>query len=362
MKKKTVILGISGGIAAVKTPQLVKLLKRKGFRVECILTRGAKYFIQLTGQDFTNSDHIKLAQTADLILICPATANLLAKLAHGLADDFLTTVVLASRAPVLLCPAMNTLMWENPAVRENLQKLISRGFQIIGPVCGRLACGDEGIGRLEELSKIVAVVGNRLKIKDSLKSKKILVTAGPTREPIDDIRYITNSSSGKMGAAIAAAAVQRGAAVKLLMGQTDFVTAKDLQALVKQHAPNFDIIFHAAAVGDFAPVKLFGKLSSRRPLSLKLKPQPKILAEIKKINPKICLIGFKAEYGLDRLGLQAGAQATVVNDVSRPDIGFGSDDNEVTLVLPDKKILIRKAPKTVIAETLLDLLARYYHW
>lgn len=381
MRPKTIILGISGGIAAIKAPQLVKLLQEQGLEVICVLTRGASNFVKLKGnkvytelfeQDFDprkilakrKVEHIDLADKADLVLIAPATANLLAKLAHGLADDYLTTLILASKAPLIVCPAMNMNMWHNSAVQENLGILKQRGVQIIEPVAGMLACGYEGLGRLEELEKIAAAVGERLKLADSLKGKKILVTAGPTREPIDDVRFITNSSSGKMGAAIASAAVRRGAKVKLLMGQTDFITAKGLLQLVQKYAQDFDIVFHTAAVGDFLPVARPGKLSSRRPVNLHLETQVKILEKIKQFNPKITVIGFKAEFGLPKqLVVQTGADVTIYNDVSRQDIGFNSDDNELVAVLPGHRPeLIKKAPKSVVAGKILDYLIRYYHW
>lgn len=374
---KTVILGISGGIAAIKMPQLARLLKQKGFKVECVLTRGASNFVKLKGHTdlfepgFTPQkilkqrrvEHIALAERADLVLIAPATANLLAKFAHGLADDYLTTLVLATRAPVIVCPAMNVNMWHNPAVQENLVILKQRGVQIIEPTAGMLACGYEGIGRLEELDKIVEVVAARLAISRKLAGKRILVTAGPTREPIDAVRFITNRSSGKMGAALAAAAQQRAAAVRLLMGQRDFVTGTDLLRLIKKFAPEYDIIFHTAAVGDFSVKKQPGKLSSRQPATLALETQIKILEQIKKFNPKIFVVGFKAEWGFPlKLKVQPGADCTIYNDVSREDIGFASDENEVVIVMPAKQQLIRKAPKAEIADRILDYLARQYHW
>lgn len=381
VKKQTIVLGVSGGIAAVKIPELVKLLKKQGFDVHCVLTKGAQNFVKLKGvkvyaelfpKNFNPRrvlkqrvvDHIALADKADLVLIAPATANLLAKLAYGLADDFLTTTVLATKAPVIICPAMNPNMWQHPAVKANLDKVKSLGYEIIDPVSGRLACGYEGLGRLEELGKIVVSVVERLKKSDSLKGKRILVTAGPTREPIDEVRFITNGSSGKMGAAIAEAALKRGAKVRLLMGQKDFVTAKDLLGLVKKYSPDFDIIFHTAAVGDYSPERSRkGKLSSRKPFTLRLETQVKILEQIKKYNPKITVIGFKAEYGLPRkLAVQPGADATVYNDVSRQDIGFASDDNEVVVVTPKKQQLIKKAQKAVVAGKILDWLSRYYRW
>lgn len=386
LKKQTIVLGVSGGIAAYKTVDLVKLLKKQRFDVFVVLTQSAKNFVKpaqlrrVTGHKVYTDlfepkfdyrkiltkrkvEHIELADKADLILIVPATANLLAKLAHGIADDFLTTTVLATRAPVMICPAMNSNMWQHPAVKDNLSRLQSLGYQIINPVAGMLACGYEGLGRLEELRKIVAVVADRLELNTSLKNKKILVTAGPTRESIDSVRFITNLSSGKMGTAIAAAATRRGAKVRLLLGPKDFTTGKDLLALVKKYSPDFDIIFHTAAVGDFGVTRKPGKLPSRRPISLRLETQVKILAQIKKFNPKIKVIGFKAEFGLPKkLRVHPGADATVYNDVSRKDIGFGSEDNEVILVLPGYTKKIRKAPKAKVAIALIDELSRYYHW
>jgi phosphopantothenoylcysteine decarboxylase/phosphopantothenate--cysteine ligase len=378
MAVATIILGISGGIAAVKTPALARLLAEKGYRVECVLTRGAKNFVKLKGYadlfgpDFDarkilaqrKVEHIELAGKADLVLVAPATANLLAKLAHGIADDYLTTLILATKAPVIVCPAMNVNMWQHPAVKDNLAKIEQLGYEVILPVAGRLACGYEGLGRLEELNKIVDQVVDRLAVKDRLKGKKILVTAGPTREPIDAVRFITNASSGKMGRALAATAARRGAAVKLLTGQVDFVTAEDLLALVKKYAPLYEIIFHAAAVGDFGVSQRAGKLDSRRPVGLRLKTQVKILEQIKRFNPQITVIGFKAEWGLPpKLTVQPGADCTIYNDVSRQDIGFGSDSNEVIVVLPGQKpFLIRKAAKAAVAERVVAFLSRYYHW
>lgn len=376
MSKKVVILGISGGIAAVKAPELKRLLEQKGFRVECVLTAGAKNFTRLRGYTdlfapgFKPSavlnnrrvEHIALAQKADLVLIAPATANLIAKLAHGLADDFLTTVILAVKAPVIICPAMNVNMWQHPAVQANLKILAGRRVEIIKPVPGRLACGDEGMGRLEEPKKIVTAVIERLAVKDQLKGKKILITAGPTREPLDAVRFITNASSGKMGRALTEAAGRRGAEVKLLLGQRDFVTGQDLLILVKQYAPQFDIIFHTAAVGDFTVISRPGKISSRGAVSLHLEMQIKILEQIKKFNPKIFVVGFKAEYKLPhKLMVQNGADWTIYNDVSRSDIGFGADDNEVVIVRVGRRQLIRKAPKPAVAGKILDYLARWHH-
>ncbi|MDZ7587324.1 MAG: bifunctional phosphopantothenoylcysteine decarboxylase/phosphopantothenate--cysteine ligase CoaBC [Patescibacteria group bacterium] len=386
IKKQNVIIGVTGGIAAYKAVQLVQGLKQKGIDVYVVLTRSAKNFVserqleKVSGHkvycDLFESDfdyqkilqerrieHIELADKADLVLVVPATANFLGKLAHGLADDFLTTTILATKAPVMICPAMNASMWQHPAVIDNLKRLKNLGYQIINPVVGMLACGYEGLGRLEDLEKIVTKAGDRLRLRESLKNKKILVTAGATRELIDDVRFITNSSSGKMGQALAQAAERRSAKVKLLMGQKDFNTAQDLLGLIKKYAVNYEVIFHVAAVGDFEIESRPGKLSSRAPVNLELKSQIKILEQIKKINSKIMVVGFKAEYGLPKkLVVQPGADVTIYNDVSRRDIGFAVDDNEVVMVMLKKQLLIRKAPKTVIAEKILDYLTRHNYW
>ncbi len=247
-------------------------------------------------------------------------------------------------------------------------------MQIVYPVSGMLACGYEGLGRLEELNKIVEQVTDRLKTSESLKGKKILVTAGGTKEPIDEVRFIGNRSSGKMGAALAEAAYLKGAKVLLLaaadavgcrypLERKNFTTGEDLLSLVKEYAPGCDIMFHTAAVGDFGVRKLPGKISSRRPAKLQLETKIKILGKIKTFNSKIMVVGFKAEFGLPKkLIVQPGADATVYNDVSRQDIGFASDDNEALLVLPKEKFKIKKAPKAIVADRLLDFLSRYYHW
>ncbi|HKZ35709.1 MAG TPA: bifunctional phosphopantothenoylcysteine decarboxylase/phosphopantothenate--cysteine ligase CoaBC [Patescibacteria group bacterium] len=384
---KTVVVGITGGIAAYKIPQLIRLLKAQSLDVEVILTQSAKNFVRakeitrITGHKVFKDlfvknfdyqkvlrqrkvDHIDLADKADLVVIVPATANLLAKLAYGLADDFLTTTVLATKAPVIICPAMNVNMWQHPAVKANLDKVQALGYEIIPPVAGMLACGYEGLGRLEDLEKIAAAIKARLKTTTSLKGKRILITAGATREPIDSLRFITNPSSGKMGVALARAAARRGAEVKLLLAQRDFVTANQLVRLVKRLAAKYDIMFHTAAVGDFSPEPVRkGKLSSKKQLTLRLQPTLKILSQIKKFNPKICLVGFKADFGVKPARLQPDVDATVINDVSRKDIGFASDNNEVRLVLPGDQVKkIAKASKAVVAERLIAALGRYYHW
>lgn len=375
--KKIVLIGITSGIAAYKSLDLIKLLKEVGINVVVIMTyhatkmvnpddfervTGNRVFFDLFEKGFDyreilrtrKVDHIDLADKADLMVIVPATANMIAKLAHGLADDFLTTTALAVTAPILICPSMNVNMWNNPLVQENIVKLQTLGYQIVEPASGMLACGYEGKGRLEEVTFIRDEIINRLNNTDLLKGKKVIVTAGGTIEKIDDVRFVTNRSSGKMGVAIAEACYLRGAEVLLLRAKTAvtprylvkeklFTTAEELLDLIKENVGNYDIFYHVAAVSDFRvnnPYK--GKISSDRSTTIVLKPQPKILDQIKKFNPKVTLVAFKAEYALDEEKLvktslkrlkQSNADAIVANDISRIDRGFVVDTNEVFITL-----------------------------
>lgn len=371
--KKTVLIGITSGIAAYKSLDLIKLLKQAGVYVVVIMTYHAtkmvnprdfekatenKVFFDLFEKEFDyreilktrKVDHIELADKADLLVIVPATANVIAKLAHGLADDFLTTTTLAVTAPILICPSMNVNMWNNPLVQENILKLQTLGYQIVEPASGMLACGYEGKGRLEEAAFIRDEIINRLNNTDLLKGKKVIVTAGGTIEKIDDVRFVTNRSSGKMGVAIAEACYLRGAEILLLRAKSAvaprylikeklFTTADDLYELIKENVENYDVFYHVAAVSDFYVKKPYkGKILSDRPTTILLTPQPKILDQIKKLNPKITLIAFKAEYALDEKKLvevslkrlkQSHADAIVANDISKNDRGFEVDTNEV---------------------------------
>lgn len=396
---KTVILGITGGIAAYKSLDLIRQLRKEGIDVFVIMTKNAarmipaasfekasghKVFIELFEKGFNyknllksrSINHIDLAKKADCLVIAPATANTIAKLAHGQADDFLTTVFLATTAPVIICPSMNTNMWNNPAVSENIEILRKRGYQIIDPDSGELACGDKGAGRLAEITKIKKEILRRLTIASSLKNKKVIVTAGGTIEKIDDVRYITNRSSGKMGISIAEECYLRGAEVLLLRSKSAiksrfainekiFTTADDLFELIKHKIKNYNVFYHTAAVSDFEienPVK--GKISSKEGLTIKLKPRQKILDQIKKLNPGITLIAFKAEYGLKEKEMidkafnrlkESNADLIIANDVSRVGIGFESDFNEVFIIQRDGKVIkIPYSSKNSIAKTIVD--------
>ncbi len=373
--KQTVLLGITGGIAAVKIPSLLDQLMPH-VSVETIMTLSAVKIVPAreiegrTGkpvytelfpyafraQDILTSrkvEHIALADRLDLIVVVPATANIIAKLASGLADDYLTTTVLAATCPVIVCPSMNVHMWHHPATQKNIATLRRFGYRIAGPDSGMLACGYEGTGRLIDIPKLSRMILSQTALTKPLSGKRILVTAGATIEPIDDVRFITNKSSGKMGVAIAEAAKAAGAHVLLLRSETavaprmsideqTFDTADALQLLVKNNCKNFDICIHTAAVSDFqVKNKKSGKTSSRKPLALELEPRRKILQAIKQYNPDIFLVAFKAEFNVSDQELitlarerLAGSNADLIvaNDVGRTSGGFGSDENEVTII------------------------------
>jgi phosphopantothenoylcysteine decarboxylase/phosphopantothenate--cysteine ligase len=379
--KQTVVLGVTSGIAAYKALDIVRLLKEKNIDVIVTMSDAASNMVsphefekvsehpivnELFPQNFDYKkvlkervvDHIAIADSADCLVIAPATANVIGKLAQGIADDFLTTTALAVTKPILICPSMNVHMWQNPAVQENLTILRQRGYVIIEPEEGQLACGYEGIGRLADPKTIVNEVLQTLQYSHSLQGKKILVTAGGTIEAIDDVRFISNRSSGKMGVAIAQACYLRGADVLLLRSKTSvqsnypiaekvFTSAEDLSLLIKKHIQEFAIMYHAAAVSDFSVKnKRNGKVSSDESLTVTLTPQVKILDEIKKLHPEIYLVAFKAEYESDEKKLittalerlkQANANAIIVNDISQSDRGFEVDTNEVYIVFPDGK-------------------------
>ncbi|MBI2074704.1 MAG: bifunctional phosphopantothenoylcysteine decarboxylase/phosphopantothenate--cysteine ligase CoaBC [Candidatus Levybacteria bacterium] len=384
MKKQTIVLGVSSSIAAYKLIELVKFLRQKGLEVFVVMTKNAskmisvkdfekasgnKVYIDLFEKKFNyknilnvrHIEHIDLADKANVIVISPATANIIAKIAYGLADDFLTTMLLATNAPVIICPAMNIKMWQNPLVQENISKLKKLGYIIVEPEEGMLACGYEGKGRLANIKTINNQILEQLQYNKSLQGKKILVTAGATIEKIDDVRFITNKSSGKMGAAIAQECFLRGADVFLLRAkkavkpcylipEKTFETFDELFSLIKMSIGSYDVVFHTAAVSDFYPEsKHKGKMESKSEQSLLLKPREKIINQIKKLNPKIKLIAFKAQWGISKKDLvqiadkkikESSCDAVIINDVSKKDRGFGVDKNEVFIVLA--KGLIKK--------------------
>ncbi|CAN5238380.1 bifunctional phosphopantothenoylcysteine decarboxylase/phosphopantothenate--cysteine ligase CoaBC [soil metagenome] len=392
-----IVLGISSGIAAYKIPELAENLIEKGHDVHVVMTAKSTHLTspeemeKITGNhvsvdlfDTTFSkkrvlkerkvDHIELAKSADLIVIAPATANTVANLASGKADDFLNTTVLATRAPILVCPSMNDQMWLHPAVQENIYKLESYGYIVMTPESGSLACGTEGIGRLPAIKTISEEIEALLATRNSLKGKRVIITAGGTSESIDSVRVITNRSSGKMGIALAEECYRRGADVLLLRSQSSqkvstpvkqitFRSAADLSTLIKQYVVNYDIIIHTAAVSDFTIVPFKGKIDSDQSITLTLKPTEKIINNIKKWNPTIELIGFKAIHGsieqnsnkIKTLLAESKSDYIVINDISRDDIGLEVDENEVSIVNKDGfQETIKKMTKKKIAGEIIN--------
>jgi len=386
-----IVLGVSGGIAAYKAPELVRRLQDIGAAVRVILTPNAARFVsplslaavsnhgviveQWGDSERGGVDHIELARWAELLLIAPATANVLAKLATGIADDALTTYALAHRAETVVAPAMNTFMLGHPTVRQNIETLRNRGVGIIEPVNGLLACGEEGAGKMPDVPELVAFVQSRFVARD-LEGKRVLVTAGPTREPLDPVRYLSNRSSGKMGYAIADAARRRGAQVTLVTGPTSLIvpagvevqrvtTAAEMHAAVMSAATQHQIVIKAAAVADFAPVHVADRKIKKRDdsetLTIELRKNPDILTDVAKLSPRPFIVAFAAETDMveqnAREKLQRkGADLIVANDVADVTIGFDSDQNEVLVIARDGSVTrIERASKNAIANRLLDL-------
>ncbi|MEW6607154.1 MAG: bifunctional phosphopantothenoylcysteine decarboxylase/phosphopantothenate--cysteine ligase CoaBC [bacterium] len=382
---KNIILGITGSIAAYKSAEITSQLVKLGANITVIMTKSAIQFISpLTLQTISKNkvitdlfeipassgvEHITLVDKADIFLIAPATANIIGKIACGIADDFLTTFALACHCPILIAPAMNEKMYLNPMVQVNIKKLKSYGIQFIEPEEGILACGEKGLGRLARVDKILTGIDSILNSSSLLKGKKILVTAGGTREPIDPIRYIGNRSSGKMGYALALAAKEFGAEVTLISAPTQleppqgvktiFVeTALQMQDEVLKAFPEVDVVISAAAVADFSPVQVAPQKIKKTTssLSLELKKTPDILAELGKKKKDKILIGFAAES--ENLILNAkkklkekNLDLIVVNDIKT---GFGQDTNQVTIITRDDRIEeLPLLPKKEIARRIL---------
>jgi phosphopantothenoylcysteine decarboxylase/phosphopantothenate--cysteine ligase len=388
LKEKKIVLGVTGGIAAYKSAELVRELIKAGAEVHVVMTRSAQAFVTpltfqtLSGNPVTTElfnliaeseiGHIALADRADLLAIAPATANIIGKIAAGIADDMLTTVVMATRAPVLLAPAMNVHMWENKICQENIQKLRSRGYHFIDPEAGELACGYEGKGRLAEIPAIVEEIRAFLSPKD-LSGEKVLVTAGPTEEPIDPVRFLSNRSSGKMGFAIARAARRRGAEVTLISGPTALTapsqirfmavrSAVEMHEAVMNHLANASVLIMAAAVSDYRPQrKAAGKIKKNQTkMVLELELNPDILTEAGKNKKSQTLVGFAAE--TENL-LQSGREKLkkknldllVANDVTLPGAGFAVDTNIVKIIDRDGKVEeLPLMTKEDLADCILD--------
>jgi phosphopantothenoylcysteine decarboxylase / phosphopantothenate---cysteine ligase len=390
---KRILLGVTGGIAAYKACDLASMLRHQGADVHVVLTPNAKEFVTLlTFQTITRNpahceqysdsaqwrpEHIDLAQKADLILIAPATANVIAKLAAGICDDLLTTLVIASQAKVLIAPAMNPRMLEHPATQHNLATLQNHyRYELIPPDTGEVACGDWGAGKMASVDSIMATVKAHLLSHRSLSGKNVLVTAGGTREPIDPVRFIGNRSSGKMGIAMADAAYSRGASVTLVSTvEVDRAypvllveTAQDMQEAVEGEFDSCDALVMTAAVADFRPLAVSAqkiKKTVSEDISLELTKNPDILDLLGRVKrPDQMIVGFAAEseellsnasQKLERKNLDI----IVGNDISVPDIGFGSDDNAVIILSAEgNKENLPRMPKRAIAEHICDILAQ----
>ena len=391
-----IALGVSGGIAAYKAAEVLRLLQDRGLRVQVIMTEAAQEFVRpLTfaalsgekvitgmfeaGAESPNIDsaieHISVAQSIDALLVVPATADVIAKFAQGIANDFLSTLYLATTAPVVIAPAMNVNMWNHPATQANLEVLKKRGVRIVEPGEGYLACGMTGPGRLAENDLIVAAVLETLGISQELAGETVLITAGPTREKIDPVRYLTNRSSGRMGYALAEAALRRGARVLLVSGPvaidppagaelTRAETSEQMRDAVLQLFPQATIVIKTAAVADFRPKFVADqKLKRKGPLTLDLEPTPDILAELSRRKTAQLIIGFAAETenvlenARKKLSTKA-LDAIVVNDVSRQGIGFDSERNAVTIITHDEVIEVPETTKLEVAQRVLDVVAR----
>lgn len=387
-----VALGVSGGIAAYKAAEIVRLLQDRGLRVQVIMTKSAQEFVRpltfaaLSGEkvitDIFSSEHeqpnidsavehIAVAQAIDGLLVAPATADILAKFAQGIANDFLTTLYLATTAPVVVAPAMNVNMWNHPATQANLEILRKRGVKIVEPGEGYLACGMTGPGRLAENESIVSALLEAVGAAQDLSGETVLVTAGPTREKIDPVRYLTNRSSGRMGYAIAEAAIRRGARVLLVTGPTaikppasaevtKIESAEEMRQAVLKLLPESSIIIKTAAVADYrAKNSAEHKIKRKGPLTLELEPTTDILAELTRHKQNQLIIGFAAETQnvLENARKKLASKsldAIVVNDVSREGVGFDSDRNAVTIITHDEVVEVPETTKWDVAQRVLD--------
>jgi len=392
-----IALGVTGGIAAYKAAEIVRLLQDRGVRVQVIMTHAAQEFVRpltfaaLSGEKVITGmfapgeehaanidsaiEHIAIAQSIDALLVAPATAGVLAHFAQGIASDFLTTLYLATTAPVVVAPAMNVNMWNHPATQANLEILRKRGVKIVDPGSGYLACGMTGSGRLAENEVIVAAALQALGASQDFAGETILITAGPTREKIDPVRYLTNRSSGRMGYALAEAALRRGARVLLVSGPTEITppgaaevtrveSAAQMRDAVLSLLPQATVVIKTAAVSDYrAKSAAEQKIKRKGPLTLELEPTADILKEISARKQSQIIVGFAAETEnvLENARQKlAGKQldAIVVNDVSREGIGFDSERNEVTIITRDEIVDVPETTKWEVAQRVLDQVVR----
>jgi len=390
-----VALGVSGGIAAYKAAEIVRLLQERGIRVQVIMTRAAQEFIRpltfaaLSGEKVITDmfadngppnidsavEHIAVAQSIDALLVAPATADVLAKFAQGIANDFLSTLYLATTAPLVIAPAMNVNMWNHPATQANLEILRKRGARIVEPGTGYLACGMTGPGRLAENDAIVAATLEALGASQELAGETVLITAGPTREKIDPVRYLTNRSSGRMGYALAEAALRRGARVLLVSGPTTLTppgaaeltkveTAEEMRQAVLNLLPLATVLIKTAAVADYrAKSPAPQKIKRGGPMVLELEPTADILGEVARRKQSQIIVGFAAETqnALENARKKLSSKsldAIVVNDVSREGVGFDSDRNAVTIITQHEVAEVPETTKWEVAQRVLDQVVR----
>jgi len=393
-----VALGVSGGIAAYKAAEIVRLLQDRGIRVQVVMTQSAQEFVRpltfaaLSGEKVITAmfggtdgenhaniesaiEHIAVAQAIDGLVVAPATADVLAKFSQGIANDFLSTLYLATTAPVVVAPAMNVNMWNHPATRANLEILRKRGVRVVEPGDGYLACGMTGPGRLAENDTIVAAVMQALGASQELSGETVLITAGPTREKIDPVRYLTNRSSGRMGYALAEAALRRGARVLLVSGPTALMppggaeltpveSTEEMRQAVLKRLPEATIVIKTAAVADYRPKQAAEqKIKRKGAMSLELEPTTDILAEISRKKNSQIVVGFAAETEnvLENARKKLAAKALdaiVVNDVSHEGVGFDSDRNAVTIITHSEVVEVPESTKWEVAQRILDQVAR----
>lgn len=391
-----VALGVTGGIAAYKAAEVLRLLQDRGIRVQVIMTRAAQEFVRpltfaaLSGEKVITSmfasgeehepnidsaiEHIAVAQSIDALVVVPATADILAHFAQGIATDFLTTLYLATTAPVVVAPAMNVNMWNHPATQANLEILRQRGVKIVEPDSGYLACGMVGQGRLAENEAVVAAVLESLGASQDLEGETVLITAGPTREKIDPVRYLTNRSSGRMGYALAEAALRRGARVLLVTGPsaltppgaaevTRVESTEEMRDAVLNLLPQASIVIKTAAVADYRPKNAAGqKIKRKGPMTLELEATADILKELASKKGSQIVVGFAAETenvleNARQKLVSKSLDAIVVNDVSREGVGFDSDRNAVTIITCDNVVEVPESTKWEVAQRVLDQVA-----
>jgi phosphopantothenoylcysteine decarboxylase/phosphopantothenate--cysteine ligase len=386
LSNKTIVLGVTGSIAAYKAAEIASRLTQAGAKVHVIMTEEAVQFISpvtfraITGRPVVTGmfdlasefsiEHVSLANAADVVIIAPTTANVMAKLAAGIADDMLCCTVLATRAPVLIAPAMETNMYTNPVTQGNLTKLKARGFVVVGPATGWLASGRQGLGRLADAKDIVSAIYRVLRTGEDLTGRHVVVTAGGTQEPIDPVRYVGNRSSGKMGFALAEAGRDRGADVTLVTAPTSMpepagirvirvCTAEEMRQAVQNVAPRADVLIMSAAIADYRPIRAAkGKIKKGKAgLTLELERTPDILGSVK---GNLIKVGFAAESGelvknAEKKLKQKRLDFIVANDITARDSGFGTDTNRVTII--DRKGKVDRLPlltKREVAERILD--------